>query len=116
LDWSAPAYPESVAIGSFDEAVIWARAISPAELRTVYQRGALDLMLQVRFCSIADCSDGGAFVGPDGTSATVYRDLGFALEQPLGDVTRPFMQYRATFGSLRAGVSPRLHRTILRGP
>jgi hypothetical protein len=109
-------YPSSAAVGSFDEAAIWTRALSATELRAVYQRGALDLALAIRFCDSADCSDGGAFVGPDGTTATVFRDDGVDLEQPLGNVARPFMQYRVTFATSRAGVSPRLHRTILRGP
>lgn len=116
-NFEVASYPASAAIGRFDEAAIWARALSAAELRAVYQRGALDLSLQVRFCDRADCSDGGPFVGPDGTSATVYRDggLGVGAAQPLGDVARPFFQYRVTFSTLRAGTSPRLHRAILRG-
>lgn len=114
-------YPDSAAAGEFDEAVVLTRALDEVELRSLFERGALDLTLQVRLCATADCSDGGAFVGPDGTSATSFRDPSGTLEPPVpqslaevGDVTRPYLQFRASFSTRRVGSTPRLQRVTLR--
>jgi hypothetical protein len=116
------AYPDSAATGTFDEAAVWTRGLDDAELRGVYERGALDVTLQVRFCAQADCTDGGPFVGPDGTIATVFRDpsgtIGPPEAMPLagaGDVRRPYFQYRANFTTLHDGATPRLHSVTIRG-
>jgi hypothetical protein len=115
-------YPDSVATGTFDEGAMWTRALTDEELRAVFERGALDLTFQVRFCGEADCRDGGAFVGPDGTAATVFRDPDQALGPPgamalaeAGDSRLPYFQYRANFSSRRVGTTPRLHSVTIRG-
>jgi hypothetical protein len=53
-------------IGVLDEIAIWRRALSAAELRGLYLRGALDLTLQIRACVQPDCADAPPFVGPSG--------------------------------------------------
>jgi len=112
-------YPDSAASGTFDEGVMWTRALTDDEIRAVFERGALDLSLQIRFCAEADCRDGGAFVGPDGTTATVFRDPDQALGPPgvmplVGNVRLPYFQYRASFSSRRVGTTPRLHSVTIR--
>ena len=115
-------YPDSAAAGTFDEAAVWSRALDEAELRAAFERGALDLTFQVRFCARPDCSDGGAFAGPDGSPATVFRDPGGTLGPPVaqslagaGDVRQPYFQYRAALSSRRRGATPRLHHVTIRG-
>ncbi len=104
------------AIGTFDEAAIWTRALSATEIEAVYARAALDLELVARFCARADCSDAPDFVGPDGTTGTTFRDPAQALGPPdpvaiaaVGDPSLPFAQYRATLTTLRTDLTPKLH-------
>lgn len=87
------------AAGTFDEVAIWRRALLDEEIHALYRRGVLRLRIQVRACDDPRCV-GGEFVGPDGTSQTVYEDVAFALGPgtplplPEGLVGRYF-QYRA---------------------
>ena len=107
------AYPDSITPGQFDEAAIWRRALSEAELGAINARAMLDLSFQVHFCERADCSDQAAFFGPDGTAQTQFRDGAPTLAPPVafaltGETSRPYMQYRATFATRRLPLVPRL--------
>ncbi|MEM9454578.1 MAG: LamG domain-containing protein [Myxococcota bacterium] len=87
------------AAGTFDEVAIWRRALAPAEIYSLYQRGVLRLRIQVRACDDPQCV-GGEFVGPDGTSQTVYEDVAHALGPgkplPLPEsLVGRYFQYRA---------------------
>ncbi len=59
--------------GVIDEVAVYARALSAAEIRHRWLRGALDVGVQVRGCDDPAC-DGESWRGPDGTDATRYAE------------------------------------------
>lgn len=61
-----------------------------------------NLTYQFRNCSSPDCSDG-SFVGPDGTSGTVYSDAESTV-----NLTGQYFQYKAFFDSDSVGLNPNL--------
>jgi hypothetical protein len=103
-----------------DEAAIWKRALSAAEVEALYRRASVRLELQIRVCADGTCDDE-AFVGPDGTSATAFTEadlIGAAGAQqdnlgPLGLVGR-LAQYRVRFSTEVSTVSPGLRRVEVR--
>lgn len=58
-----------------DEAALWSRALSDAEVLTLYRRGANRVKFQVRNCTSSTCADIPAWQGPDGTAATWFTEL-----------------------------------------
>jgi hypothetical protein len=114
LAFNIARFPDSLAIGTFDEAAIWRRALSADEIEAAWHRGVLDMGLQIRFCLEADCSDGGPFLGPDNTTNTMFRDdagVGPPTPRVVDMVTgaaRRFAQYRVMFAAERTSVTPRL--------
>ncbi len=60
--------------GLIDELGIWSRALSAAEVQSLYLRGANGIRFQVRTCQSIDCSDG-IWQGPDGTNQTYFSEL-----------------------------------------
>lgn len=67
--------------GYIDEAAIWTRSLSSAEVLEVYRRGANRVKYQVRSCSAANCSDQDALTttglgwkGPDNTQNTFFTE------------------------------------------
>ena len=131
VDWTPPvaftftafhvtSFPDSTAPGQFDEAALWTRALGASEIAALYNCGALGLELQLRFCTDASCSDGGEFVGPDGTTATAFRESASELTPPspsslaaLSDTGRPYAQYRVRLAALAAPNTPRLRAVEL---
>ena len=106
IRFGIPQGGESRFSGLLDEFAIYGRALSAEEVQNLYLRGALRLGLQVRACDDAACS-GESFVGPDGTAASYFADLGggqAALAQP----DSRYFQYRAVLSSLEAAYSPEL--------
>ena len=103
----------SDASGTLDELAIWRRALSDAEVSEIHRRGAATMSFRVRVCALADCSDAPPFVGPDGSSATSFADVGssdghasFELD---GVVARGrYLQYQVQFDTRRAGAAPAL--------
>ncbi len=67
---SEPKYYTSIVV---DEAAIWKRALSGAEIASLYSRGALQMGLQVRACADGSC-DSEEFVGPDGSNASYFTE------------------------------------------
>jgi hypothetical protein len=62
--------------GSLDEVAVWSRALDPAEVKQLYQRGASRLKFQVRSCSDNTCTTGTpTWKGPDGTASTYFSEL-----------------------------------------
>ena len=115
-DFTGGTYP---AEGHFDEVAIWRRALSAAEVRGVFLRGALRLRLQVRACAAPDCSDGPPFVGPDGTAATSFVDRR-APSAPVCEASLPplsgrYFQYRALLESDAPGERPALGSITIEG-
>jgi hypothetical protein len=102
-----------------DEAAIWKRALTAADVQAMYRRGTARLELQIRVCADGAC-DTEPFVGPDGTSATAFTEAdlaGSAGSQrgnlaPLGLVGR-VAQYRARFATTSPAFSPGLVRVVL---
>ena len=54
------------AAGAFDEVMVWRRALSPEELRSLHARGARRISVRLRACAETDCSDDPPFTGPYG--------------------------------------------------
>ena len=88
------------AAGTFDEAVVWRRALSADEVQNLYARGVLSLSLRARVCQQPDCSDGAEFTGPNGSGA--YIDMPGTLSPPSqlpleGLPAGRYFQYEASF-------------------
>jgi hypothetical protein len=94
------------------EVVMWRRALSDAEVRSLHRRVALRVRVQLRSCSLPDCSDvpfaSGGFVDPPDTSEVPVQhgDLG---------VEGRYVQLRATLESDIPGDSPELEWLQLEG-
>jgi hypothetical protein len=102
-------------IGVMDEIAIWRRALSAAELRALYRRGALDLTLQVRACVQPDCADDPPFSGPSSaTDAFGDHTPSTAPPAPRGLALAPtrYAQYRIAMTG-RAGDTPGLRSVTL---
>lgn len=102
-----------------DEAAIWKRALTTAEIEAVHRRGAVRLELQVRACADSVCDDE-PFVGPDGTSGSYFSEA--ELTGAAGDAHHDLGalglvgrvgQYRARFTTSAASISPGLVRVAL---
>jgi fibronectin type 3 domain-containing protein len=68
--------------GMIDEATIWSRALTAAEVLELYRRGANRIKYQVRTCANSNCSDQDALTsnylgwkGPDNTGASYFSEL-----------------------------------------
>lgn len=61
--------------GRLDEAVVYNRALSAAEIKALWRRGANRLKLQVRACSSMTCADNPGWQGPDGGAASYFSEL-----------------------------------------
>lgn len=66
--WVTLANPTPVTL---DELAIWRRALTEAEVRALYLRGAARVRVQARICPTAAC-DGVVFAGPDGRSQSAF--------------------------------------------
>jgi trimeric autotransporter adhesin len=62
-------------IGTYDEAALWHRLLSDAEILELYRRGANRVRIQVRNCTSSTCADNPAWQGSDGTAATYFTEL-----------------------------------------
>lgn len=62
-------------VGQVDEAALWHRVLSDAEIVELYRRGANRLKIQVRNCTSATCADNPGWQGPDGTATTWFTEL-----------------------------------------
>ncbi len=61
--------------GSMDENALWSRALSDAEVATLYRRGINRVKFQVRNCTSSTCADNPTWQGPDGTATTWFTEL-----------------------------------------
>ncbi|MEZ4363009.1 MAG: LamG domain-containing protein [Kofleriaceae bacterium] len=73
--FSRGTYP---AVGEFDEAAVWRRALTAEEVIALYRRGAQRLLIQLRACEEPSCSSV-PFVGPDGDPQRWYTDPASAV-------------------------------------
>ena len=62
--------------GHMDSVHVFNKALSAAEIQTVYERSRMNYRFQVRTCDLSDCSDG-SYTGPDFTSGTWYDNSGW---------------------------------------
>ena len=86
--------------GMIDEAAVWNRSLSPAEMLDIYRRGALRLDLSVRSCQAA-CS-GEGWTALNGTSPQ-------GLPVPGGR----YFQYMFNFSTQNASHSPELYNVTV---
>lgn len=98
--------------GLIDEAAIWDRALSSAEINDLYRRGVLRLKLQVRSCDDTACS-GESWIGPSGDSTTYFtEDDSSAAGLPSVDLTaipvadNRYFQYQAVLESEDVSLTP----------
>lgn len=110
--FSRGTYP---AVGVFDEAAVWTRALDADEVAAAYRRGALRLSLSLRTCTEPDCADAPPFGAPllDPASA-----LGPQSVLPLeGLPPGRYVQYRVQLSRLDADddPSPQLRAVTVRG-
>lgn len=95
---------------SLDEVAVMRTALSDEDVRSLYLRGRLRLDFRIRTCTKSDC-DGSPFVGPDGTTESVFVDPPDGAGPPfalslLGQTGRYF-QYQARFAGT-SGETPRI--------
>lgn len=97
--------------GLMDEVAIYARELTPAEITSRYERGVLDMRLQIRTCDDASCS-GEFFAGPNGTALDYFDELdNTATGLPdfaLTTSANQYFQYEVTFTTLDTSISPDL--------
>ncbi len=72
-----------------------------------------DIRFQLRSCDTADCSDGGDFIGPDGTNNSSWSDNQNPLTTPPVNTVssvapKRYLQYKVLFEEKRPGVTPAL--------
>lgn len=100
--------------GDYDEVAVWDRALSDAEVRALYLRGARFVSVQVRVCSEPGCEDDPPFVGPDGSPSTAFVDRGDgdffrSLEQaPVGRTLQYEVTLRRASADLRSPLVERV--------
>ena len=82
--------PSQAFDGLLDEAALWQRALSPAEIKALVSRGTSRLLFQVRACDDGTCSTNPRWVGPGNTPDTFFTGLG----GPLSLADSQFVQYR----------------------
>jgi hypothetical protein len=112
-----PGFPSSSFLqGRIDEAALWNRVLSAAEIQQVWRRGANRLKFQIRACTSMTCADAPAWLGPDGSSTTYFSELNNATS-PLGNgnvLATPADLPLAGFPSLALPANPYLqYRAIL---
>jgi Concanavalin A-like lectin/glucanases superfamily len=99
------------AVGVFDEAAVWRRALAAEEVAAIYRRGATSLRVAVRVCQAAECADDPPW-GPlvaDPPHATAP-----GLEIPLvGQPVGRYAQYRLELAG--DDVAPALRSVVVRG-
>jgi hypothetical protein len=112
---SDPQYHTSIVV---DEAAIWKRALSDAEVTNLYRRGAGSIGFQVRVC--AETCGTEEFIGPDGTSATYFTEAELTGESgsQAGNLSALGLvgaraQYRARFSTSDTSYSPGLRKVTL---
>ena len=114
-------------LGSLDEVAVWKRALTAAEVATVYKRGAGRLKLQVRAWSPStypSCVNGTEsapscpdFAGPSGSTAAYYSELSNSStafpSQSItasggGTLSGRFFQYKVFFDANETVSTPNL--------
>jgi len=110
--------PQFYLPGLVDEVALFSHALSPDEMTTLYERGALRLKVQVRACDDPNCI-GDKFVGPDGTKDTWYTEQdNTALNPPKFALTglspSRYFQYLVRFERDAMGASPELEEVSFR--
>ena len=105
---------------TLDELAIWRRALSADEVAALYQRGAARLRVQVRGCDDADCTDAGAFFGPDGSEGA-FVDSSDQTQPPAGlDLSllgaSRYVQYQVVFERDGLPAEPGLRSITLTAP
>jgi Concanavalin A-like lectin/glucanases superfamily len=95
--------------GLIDEVAAWNRAVTTAEIKELYLRGASRLKFQIRSCADATCSANPSFKGPDNTEATYFTEINNNTNQnsPVYNgvlATSPKMTF-ASFASFSAGAT-----------
>jgi hypothetical protein len=115
--FSGSTYPTE---GAFDDTAIWVRALEDEEVQALWLRGVLQLRVEVRVCTQADCADDPPFVGgPELAAGDAFRDPGDALAPgtELSIAASPvgrYAQYRLSLAGI-ANTSPVLAAVTMRG-
>lgn len=84
--------------GEIDEISVWSKALSDAEIQSMYSRSHMNAKFQVRACENTPCT--GAWIGPDGTSSSFFDEqLNQTSSLPVYDLsslnlTGRYFQYR----------------------
>ena len=61
--------------GDLDEAALWNRALTDAEVELLYRRGANRIKFQVRGCVDSVCTGNPTWVGPSGTNSDHFSEM-----------------------------------------
>lgn len=98
--------------GMLDEFSSWNSVLADTDISNIYKRGSLDIRFQIRSCDDALCN-GEVFVGPDGTGATYYSELGnSSVNLPSLGITgvagNQYFQYKAYFMTSNSSFTPEL--------
>lgn len=84
--------------GAIDEIALWSRALTDAELKNLYLRGANRVKFQVKSCTTPNCADG-ILKGPENNDTSYYTELLNSTNptNPLGLVkpTSPSLEFAA---------------------
>ena len=99
-----------------DEAAIWRRALTEAEIQQLYRRGAQRLSVLVRACPEPTCS-GVPFAGPGGDATRGYTEPATALKanrpMPITNLIGRYVQYQIQLSTDDPKASPTLYEVAL---
>lgn len=98
--------------GSMDEAALFNRQLSTAEIKAAYERGAFRLRAQVRTCDDSLCN-GETVKGPSGSASDYYEEINnSSLGLPSFSITNQppgrYFQYQMFFDTDTANYGPEL--------
>lgn len=105
--------PPSWYNGNMDEVALFSRQLTPAEVRSAYERGAFRLRAQLRTCDDALCN-GETLKGPSGSSSDYYEEINnTTLSLPSFAITNQligrYFQYQMFFDTDTTLAGPHLY-------
>jgi hypothetical protein len=97
--------------GQLDEVSLWARALTPDEVRALYLAGAARVRLQTRACEEPTCASI-PFSGPDGSASSFYQAASYPFDEEALDFSLSlagrYVQWRAVLESELTTAGPTL--------
>jgi hypothetical protein len=96
--------------GSIDEAAVYNRSLSAAEIMDHYKRGASNLKFQVRSCDDSACS-GESFFGPGNNSSAYFTNASFSSLTSLP--SNRYFQRKALFETANVNYTPWLYNVTV---